>query len=440
MLDLLACDLLTCDLLTFRPVTDKVAHVVTCFLRHRGEVLLLRRSEEVGTYQGQWGGVSGYVETEDPEQDAWREIAEETGLDEAVTLVRVGEPFSFEDVDAGKHWVVHPFLFDCEGRDVRIDWESTQAEWVPPPEILRRETVPRLWTSYDHVAPTLASVRDDRTHGSAYISVRALEVLRDQAARLAHEEADDAWASLRDQAHALLEARPSMVALQNRINRVMHACREEASAEAVEAEAHAGIDRALEADAASARCAAGFVADRRALTLSRSGTVLHALRQAEPPPSAVFVAVSGPQGEGVAVAETLARADLSVTLLPDAAMAAVFEREEVDVLLVGADTLLRGGHVVNKIGTHLAALAAKQHYIPVYAVAATDKVRTDNEPHLEDADPTTLYDGSVDLGRFNPLFEVTPARFFSGIITEDGVLAPVEIEEVAYALEAIQQW
>ena len=53
--------------------------VVTCFLRNRGDVLLLRRSQRVGSYQGKWGAVSGYVEGT-PEETAWREIEEETGL------------------------------------------------------------------------------------------------------------------------------------------------------------------------------------------------------------------------------------------------------------------------------------------------------------------------------------------------------------------------
>ena len=51
--------------------------VVTCFLRNRGAVLLLRRSDQA--YQGKWGAVSGYVEGT-PEETAHREIAEKTGL------------------------------------------------------------------------------------------------------------------------------------------------------------------------------------------------------------------------------------------------------------------------------------------------------------------------------------------------------------------------
>ena len=53
--------------------------VVTCFLTHRGRILLLKRSDRVGSYRGRWAGVSGYMETE-PDAQALVEIFEETGL------------------------------------------------------------------------------------------------------------------------------------------------------------------------------------------------------------------------------------------------------------------------------------------------------------------------------------------------------------------------
>ena len=53
--------------------------MVTCFLESRGQILLLCRSERVGTYQGRWAGVSGYIEGP-PDVQALVEIDEETGL------------------------------------------------------------------------------------------------------------------------------------------------------------------------------------------------------------------------------------------------------------------------------------------------------------------------------------------------------------------------
>jgi len=135
-----------------------------------------------------WGGVAGHVADDagrdrSPRAAARAEIEEETGIGDAdVSLVRTGEPFPVDDSDRGDRWVVHPFLFDCESRAVETNVETSEYEWAVPSAILLRETVPALWSSYDRVRPRVATVRDDHEHGSASLSVRALEVLRDEAA------------------------------------------------------------------------------------------------------------------------------------------------------------------------------------------------------------------------------------------------------------------
>ena len=123
----------------------KEKRVVTCFLESNGEILILRRSEQVGSYQGKWAGVSGYIETTADEQ-ALTEIAEETGLaQEDLTLIRSGEPLPIEDEKLGIKWVVHPYLFHINDRDkIRIDWEHTEIRWIKPEEIGNYQTVPEL--------------------------------------------------------------------------------------------------------------------------------------------------------------------------------------------------------------------------------------------------------------------------------------------------------
>ena len=154
----------------------------------------------------------------------------------------------------------------------------------------------------------------------------------------------------------------------------------------------------------------------------------------------IVIAASRPGGEGAAVADELAREGRSVMLAPDAAIPQVFERELVDVALVGADTVLPSGSVVNKVGTYLAALVAKSCSIPFYVAAASDKVSTTNEPHLEDGTPDDLYAGPAPVEVFCPLFEVTPAKLLSGVITEDGLLAAVEMQDLAFELKALERW
>ncbi|WP_134668815.1 NUDIX domain-containing protein [Halorussus marinus] len=416
--------------------------VVTCFLRNRGEVLLLKRSAEVGSYAGLWGGVAGHIEGEsDDSADAAarEEIAEETGLLDACELARRGVTFEFTDEDIDTRWVVHPYLFDCERRDVDPNWETAETEWAHPTEILRRETVPQLWTSYSRVAPTVDAVAEDAERGSAILSVRALEVLRDRAGSFAARDSTDleagGWPALAAIAERLCEARPSMAAVPNRVDRAMAAAADDRTPAALEAAAREGIARAFRVDEDAAARAAEEIRDGTALTLSRSGTV----RAALPAADRVFVAESRPAREGVGVAEALA-GDAEVTLHTDAAVAYVLATESVDALVVGADAVLPDGTVVNKTGTRAAALAADREDVPVYAVASTDKVRTDDAVRLEDGDPTAVYDGAVDVSALNPTFDATPADLVSAILTERGALAPAEVSAVAEELRALSAW
>ncbi len=127
-------------------------NVVTCFLESDGEILILRRSEQVSTYQGSWAGVSGYIETTADEQ-ALTEIAEETGLSqEGLELVKRGEPLSIEDEGLRVRWVVHPYLFHIKDRDkIKIDWEHKEARWIKPEDIVKYQTVPMLKETLDRV-------------------------------------------------------------------------------------------------------------------------------------------------------------------------------------------------------------------------------------------------------------------------------------------------
>ena len=119
--------------------------VVTCFLESDGEILILRRSEQVGSYRGKWAGVSGYVETT-PDEQALVEIGEEAGLSRAdLKLIKKGKLLSVEDEKLGVRWLVHPYLFRIRDRGkVRIDWEHKESRWIKPQEIVNYQTVPML--------------------------------------------------------------------------------------------------------------------------------------------------------------------------------------------------------------------------------------------------------------------------------------------------------
>jgi len=129
-------------------------HVVTCFLESNGEILLLRRSQQVGSYRGRWAGVSGYVETT-PDEQALTEIREETGLGpEDLRLLGKGETLQVDDEEMGTRWMVHPYLFYVSDRArIRTDWEHVETRWITPGEIDDFTTVPRLKETLERVYP-----------------------------------------------------------------------------------------------------------------------------------------------------------------------------------------------------------------------------------------------------------------------------------------------
>ncbi len=431
-------------------------HVVTCFLRAGTNVLLLLRSHDVGTYAGKWGAVAGHVEG-DPDRSAFREIREETGF-EAPDLIRRGEPFEVRDARLGKRWIVHPYLFDVPNRVPKLNRESSKYEWAPPTEILRRDTVPELWTSYRHVGPTPTSIRQDTFHGSAYLSMRAVEALRDRAAELAlaatggvagdamssdagnqRPPGDSArsasWQELCALAESLLASRPSMTAVHHRVNRVMYAAAQHATPRSVEAAAAEILARAMRTDEQAAATAARLVEGKRVLTLSRSGTVVAALEAAH---ADVIIAHSLPGGEGRAMAERLAANGVRVAMCSDAGIAAACDH--ADVVLVGADTVLADGSVVNKVGTRPAALAARARQIPFYVAAAIDKISPKKNVDLEQARRDTLYDGDASIEVIHPLFETTPPELITAIITEEGTIAPSDVADLADELRRLESW
>lgn len=128
----------------------RIREVVTAFLECDGRVLIVRRSGRVGSYQGRWSGISGYLEG-DPLAHALVEIREETGLPaEQVTLVRQAPPLEIADPGSDTLWRVHPFLFSTHTpQHIRLDWENDDLLWIAPDDIGQFPTVPALAQTLD---------------------------------------------------------------------------------------------------------------------------------------------------------------------------------------------------------------------------------------------------------------------------------------------------
>ena len=133
--------------------------VVSCFLmrfeNNEPRLLIVRRSQRVGSYQGRWAAVSGFIEAGvTPDEQAYTEIREETSLQrEQVRMLRRGAVVDYEDASIGRHWYIHPFLFEVLTPDaIHTDWEAQDMRWIRPSELQDYETVPLLAEAYASAA------------------------------------------------------------------------------------------------------------------------------------------------------------------------------------------------------------------------------------------------------------------------------------------------
>ena len=136
---------------------------------------------------------------------------------------------------------------------------------------------------------------------------------------------------------------------------------------------------------------------------------------------------------------------IDVSLIPDTAVGYTMANGLVNGVVVGADRVLRTGHVFNKIGTYQVATMAKNHDIPFYVAAPLSTFDLESRPDdviIEQrkasevtgiGDKRTAPDG-IDV--INPAFDMTPPELISGIITENGIAKPPYEESIKKLFKA----
>ncbi len=162
-------------------------------------------------------------------------------------------------------------------------------------------------------------------------------------------------------------------------------------------------------------------------------------------PVHVWVDETRPRNQGAALtAWELGQAGIPHTLIVDNAGGHLMQQGRVDACLVGSDRTTADGDVVNKIGTYLKALAARDNDLPFYVALPVSTIDFENRDgahgvSIEERSPDEVLSvqGLTDTGRqsgvriappgtdaFNAGFDVTPARLVSALITERGIVEP----------------
>jgi 8-oxo-dGTP pyrophosphatase MutT (NUDIX family) len=121
--------------------------IVTSFIRHNDQILILKRSEKVRSMKGLWSGVSGIIENnENPIDRAKIEIFEEVGIKEKeIRLVKKLKIMKISSQQYKNHeWEIFPFLFETKNENIELNWENSEFKWILPKELKNYQTVPSL--------------------------------------------------------------------------------------------------------------------------------------------------------------------------------------------------------------------------------------------------------------------------------------------------------
>jgi S-methyl-5-thioribose-1-phosphate isomerase len=156
----------------------------------------------------------------------------------------------------------------------------------------------------------------------------------------------------------------------------------------------------------------------------------------------VYVDETRPRGQGAKLtAWELQNDGVPHVIIPDNAAASLMAQKKIDMVIVGADRIAANGDVANKIGTLEKAIVAKEYGVPFYVAAPTstfDKYCISGKeiPIEERSEDEVLYQTGTDANNnlvkvriaspgshaINPAFDITPAKYISGIITEKGIV------------------
>lgn len=281
-------------------------------------------------------------------------------------------------------------------------------------------------------ALALASVAYNFKGGSVEELVRELEKASEKLSRTRPTAVNLFWALRRvmDKVYSVVDDGCSVDQLRNTV--IEEALRiQEEDIEANLRIGKYGSELIRDGDTILTHCNTG------SLATAGFGTALGVIRQAwrEGKRIRVIATETRPllQGARLTVWE-LVRDGIPVRLVTDNMVGYLMMKGAIDKVIVGADRILRSGHVANKIGTYTIAVVANRHSIPFYVAAPVSTIDLESSVEnikIEERDPDEVRRvlGKClitvpDVDVYNPAFDITPPELVSAIITDKGVIYP----------------
>ncbi len=279
----------------------------------------------------------------------------------------------------------------------------------------------------------ISQIRDDQVHGADWLSNAAVSVIATASLKESAKTVDELHETLWSYAIELAGCRPSMAPLVNKLGimfsrldgvddiREYRARATEIAGELFEESNNAKL-RMVEHLKTVAND------PETVFTYSYSSTVKKAIQGLGV--KSVIVTESRPGNEGITMAKELAEEGLNVLTGVDGIVHMYMKA--ADIVLVGADSVQYDGSFINKVGTKMLGYAARENNIPFYVLCDTMKFNVLNylgqEIELEEMAPEEIVEPTDNLRVRNFYFEVTPPELVTAVITEEGIMEPIDIK------------
>jgi len=337
-----------------------------------------------------------------------------------------------------------------------VEWRDGKVAMIDQ-RALPHELVTVEYTDYRQV---VTAIRDMVVRGAPAIGVSAAMGLALAAQQSQAQDKPTLLRDLESAASELRAARPTAVNLGWALDRMLRRARHDSGHDggnepltsadevraALVAEAQAMADEDVAVNKRMGANGAALIRDgdtiihhcnTGGLAAVDYGTALGVIRCAHEQGKRihVFLDETRPRLQGARLsAWELSQWGIPFTLIADGAAGHFLRQGRINLVLFGADRIARNGDVANKVGSYMLATVAHENGVPVYSVAPTSTVdlslaEGDAIP-IEERDPREVTEiGGVRIApegtqAANPAFDVTPHRYLTGIITENGIAYP----------------
>ena len=286
----------------------------------------------------------------------------------------------------------------------------------------------------------LRGLIEDSTSGATEFVDKALEIIRIQL-----ERTTDQYKDIKEEiiylSKQIINTRPSMAPLINTLGYFIHGLEKINKKTLVKRLNKFNLDRQKRNESLELAFQTFLKRNKKfplkIMVISYSSTIINLLLKNKEFNIEIFVLESRPLLEGRKTAEILSEY-FKTHLIVDAGMGKFMD--QIDLILIGADSILKDGSIINKVGTYPLAVIANAENVDVYAVADSYKYNLRslfNQPIMIETKATTeIYNKEIKyelLEVHNYYFDITSSKYITGIISNYGILSIQEF------LEKVQQ-